>query len=108
VKVRYDGVMDIYLSDQIYFDSFTVVASETSDDVRNTTFLVKRYKPGLVYGYEEAAKKYAEDYDCGEYSLLSGEEIEISVEPFDGGEKKSFELSGETEPVYYAKEIKKE
>ena len=49
VKVRYDGKMDPFLSDQIYYDSFTVVASETSDDLRNTTFLIKRIYPGLKY-----------------------------------------------------------
>lgn len=56
VKVRYDGKMKTYLSDQVYHDSFTVVASQTEDDPRNTSFLIQRIQPGLKYEEKENEK----------------------------------------------------
>jgi hypothetical protein len=55
---------------------------------------------------QDAAKKYAEKYDADDDTLMQGEEIEVQVVPFDGGETKIFIVTGEAEPVYYATEKK--
>jgi len=61
------------------------------------------------YTYDDAAIEYAKNYDTVyELRLLEGEIIIIEIEPFNGGERKKIEISGELEPVYNAKIIKNE
>lgn len=60
-------------------------------------------KPVCANSAEEAAERYAEQYDNGDYGLLNGEEIEVIVEDIDG-ERKTFICGGRTDPVYFATE----
>jgi len=62
-----------------------------------------------TYGYdpEEAAKTFAEDYDCngGEYSIVTAGEAEIEVRKPDDGFVHLVSISAESRPSYYAREI---
>jgi hypothetical protein len=52
---------------------------------------------------EGAAEQYAENYDCGDYDLLDGAEIEVIVEDAEG-KRITFICTGRTDPVYSATE----
>ena len=69
-------------------------------------YLGEDYDTIYAIDYKEAAKEYGKLYDSGDYYILNGEEITIQVEPITGGERKTFIITGETEPIYYATEKK--
>lgn len=62
------------------------------------------YKTYYASDAQGAAEKYGEEYDQDDYSLQRGYKIEIQVEPLEGGERKTFIVTRETVPTYYASE----
>jgi len=58
--------------------------------------------------YKEAAEKYVAFIEQlkAEFSVLDGDSLEVQIEPLNGGEKKTFIVTGELVPNYTAKEKK--
>lgn len=57
-----------------------------------------------AYDHEDAAIEYGEWSDLGEYSILAGASLDVSVEGPEGTIKK-FRVSGESVPRYFAREL---
>jgi hypothetical protein len=77
--------------------SFLVWPSDQNEDDPMTVY---------AYGFEQAAEKWADVYDCesAEYSIAQGSPIEVFVRQ--GETLKKFAVTGESQPVYYATQLK--
>lgn len=56
------------------------------------------------YSFEDAAERYAKDYDEDDHPLLDGDPVEIEIEDKDGLRKR-FRISAEPSIDYYVDEI---
>lgn len=56
--------------------------------------------------HKSAAERFGEDYnEDGDYTLSKGGRVRVEVRSVDGSVK-SFEVTAETVPVYFAEEVK--
>ncbi len=60
-----------------------------------------------AYDPEMAAEKWAEYDDAysAEYSIVGGQEVTVTVRD-ESGQDSSFVVSGEAEPVYFARQVR--
>jgi hypothetical protein len=84
----------------IYYKGFSHKCNKFEIALEGEDFEYDNY----AIDFEDAAEKFAEEYDNDDCEIVNGSPIIISVKNEEGVVKK-FEIEGEAVPTYYAREL---